>query len=416
MVPGHLDGIALPTELVQFGVLFVLALGIVRFTMWLVHLQCSVEPQKNKHQGPTTSSPETAPDNEAFEDWSRGHGRFKYCGLRPDPFQTSEPPGSGPRRIELRQPDLSVEQSEKVAALLHRVSDLKAAGYRPGYFTDPSTLLRYLRARQGNVAEAEKLIRETIQWRVKHGIDQVFTNWNLAAYERCLQPWYLSGGLFGHGRRGQPIAYERLGRAKFAKLSAMIPFDVLLKCDIVNCERIVAALEEDATARGVPLGQFLVVMDLEGFGWDDMRYSAARTIARLTENRTLLLTEFTAKVLVVRASAAAARAWSLFKHLLDPGTAAKVEVVTEESTPQTLRNYIDDANIPGFLGGSKCIDGDPECRTLLAPGGLPPLQAVDKLLTLVQNGAYDELTPSSFEQLRGSRKQESQFGFWCCTG
>merc|ERR1711933_163556 len=103
-----------------------------------------------------------------------------------------------------------------------------------------------------------------------------------------------------------------------------------------------------------------------------MRYSVARTIARLTENRTLLLTEFTAKVLVVRASAAVARAWALFKHLLDPGTAAKVEVVTEEKTLQILREYIDDTNIPGFLGGSNCIDGDPECNKLLAPGGLPP--------------------------------------------
>jgi len=342
----------------QLGILLGLVLGVINIVRWL----CSEETEANQAQMHATLSPK---DSEVLENSSKGYGRYKYCGLRDDPFERSEAPGSGLTRIELRRPDLGMEQSKKVSALLERVSDLKGAGYRQGYFTDPSTLVRYLRARNGKVAEAEKLIRDTVKWRKKHDIDQLFTHWNLAAYEECLKPWYLSGGLFGHSRRGHPVAYERLGRAKYSKLITMLPFDLMLKCDIVNCERIVAALEEDAMRRQVPLSQFLVVMDLDGFGWNDMRYSVARTVARLTENRTLLLTEFTAKVLVVRASAAAVRTWSLFKNLLDPGTAAKVEVVTAEKTPQMLRKYIDDANIPGFLGGSKCIDGDPECRAVL---------------------------------------------------
>merc|ERR1712048_76656 len=128
-----------------------------------------------------------------------------------------------------------------------------------------------------------------------------------------------------------------------------------------------------------------------------MRFSAAKTISRLTENRTLLLTEFTAKVLVVRASFAAARTWAAFKHLLDPGTAAKVEVVTSDKTLPTLRQYIDDAFIPAFLGGSMCIDGDPECRTVLAPGGLPPQAVVDRLFSLIEEeGEHNRSSSSDF--------------------
>jgi len=402
--------------MIQLGILLGLVLGVIEIARWLARSNCSGEAEANQEQMPATLSPKGTRDSEVLENSSKGHGRYKYCGLRDDPFERSEAPGSGLTRIELRRPDLGMEQSKKVSALLERVSDLKGAGYRQGYFTDPSTLVRYLRARNGNVAEAEKLLRDTVKWRTKHDIDQLFTHWNLAAYEECLKPWYLSGGLFGHGRSGHPVAYERLGRAKYAKLTAMIPFDLMLKCDIVNCERIVAALEEDAMRRQVPLSQFLVVMDLDGFGWNDMRYSVARTVARLTENRTLLLTEFTAKVLVVRASSAAVRTWSLFKHLLDPGTAAKVEVVTAEKTPQMLRKYIDDASIPGFLGGSKCIDGDPECRAVLAPGGLPPQKAVDKLHALVrEEGQRDKLPLFGSKRLQESEKNPSAVQNKCRT-
>jgi len=307
-------------------------------------------------------------DREVEQYWSKGYGRHKYCGLRENAVSTQEPPTTCLSPSDIPLPVLSDEQRYALSVLSDRVSDLRRAGCR----TDPSTLARYLRARKGNVSEAEQMLRRAAQWRQRYDIDRVFTHWNLAAYEQCLGPWWLSGGLLGHGRRGQPVAYERLGRCNFAKLAASLPFELLLKCDIVHCERCIAALEEDALRRGVPLMGVIVVMDFDGFGWDQVNYNAARTIARLVESRSLLLTEITGQVLVVRAPPAAARAWSLFKQLLDPGTAAKVEVVNAEKTLETLRAHIDDKEIPAFLGGSKCIDGDPECRAVLAPGGYPP--------------------------------------------
>jgi len=326
-----------------------------------------VEPGGSRTPSCATLPQTGVGDPVAEEYWSKGYGRYKYCGLRAEPLSSGPPlPCRSPSKLPL--PALTDEQRHALSALADRVTDLRDAGCR----TDQSTLARYLRARKGNVVQAELLLREAVKWRQTHDIDRVFTHWNLAAYEQCLGPWWLSGGLLGHGRRGQPVAYERLGRCNFAKLAASLPFELLLKCDIVHCERCIAALEEDALRRGVPLMGVIVVMDFDGFGWDQVNYNAARTIARLVESRSLLLTEITGQVLVVRAPPAAARAWSLFKQLLDPGTAAKVEVVNAEKTLETLRAHIDDKEIPAFLGGSKCIDGDPECRAVLAPGGYPP--------------------------------------------
>jgi len=311
----------------------------------------------------------TLPLGSQYDYRSRGYGRYKYCGLREDPFATTEPPQpcQTPYKI-LLPPDLTNDQTQKLSMLVERVADLKNAGFR----TDPATLLRYLRARNYDLAGAERHVREAVAWRQKHNLQTVFTQWNLEAYHECLGPWYLSGGILGHGKKGQPIAYERLGRVNFAKLAASMPFDLLLKCDMVHCEHCVAAIEEDAIRRGVPMRGVILVTDLQGFGWDQVQYNAIRKLSKLVESRNLLLTEMTAKILAVNAPPAAARAWSICSYLLDRGTVEKVEVVIAKDTFQALRVHVDDAEIPAFLGGQKEIHGDPECRAVLAPGGLPP--------------------------------------------
>merc|ERR1712039_1133820 len=119
---------------------------------------------------------------------------------------------------------------------------------------------------------------------------------------------------------------------------------------------------------------------------DQVQLGAARKLAGLVESRQLTLTEITGKILAVNAPPAAARAWGLLKHLLDPDTAAKVEIVAPHNTHQTLLKYIDEDIIPAFLGGSKHINGDPECREIIAPGGLPPSSALARFSFLIAHG------------------------------
>lgn len=315
------------------------------------------------------------------EYWSKGYGRYKYCGLRGDPLASTQFPQPCQRPDDiLLAPDVDPEVKKKIPVFAESVTDLKEAGFR----TDTSTLLRYLRARKFDLAAAEKLLREAVTFRQKHNLELVFNHWNLEAYHDCLGPWWHSGGLLGHGLNGQPIAYERLGRCNFTKLAATMPFELLLKCDMVHSLHCVAALEEDAIQRGVPMKGVIVVMDLEGFGFDQVSYSAARTLAKLVESRNLLLTEVTGKVLAINAPAAAAHAWSLFSSLLDPGTVAKVAVVSKKNTYKTLCAHIDEAEIPAFLGGRKQIHGDPECRVILAPGGLPPPEVLERFEDLAR--------------------------------
>mmetsp|Transcript_128512 Transcript_128512/g.363702 ORF Transcript_128512/g.363702 Transcript_128512/m.363702 type:complete len:444 (-) Transcript_128512:101-1432(-) len=339
-----------------------------------------VEPGPWAKPAPAPTNGHEVGAGEAAQFWSKGYGRYKYCGLREDPFASDDPPLYSTRDMDLPVPgDLSPKERERLHALRERV----AGPLRGKHRTDLSTCLRFLRARQGNVEEAAKLLHEAAALRREHGLDDMFTDWNMKAYEECFAPWWLSGGFIGHGFRGEPIAVERIGHCNFPKLVETVPWDALVKMDIVHCQRALAAIEEDALRRNVPVLPSTLIFDVDGFGFNQIQFRAATKLRKLIDVRNLLLTETTGTLIMVRAPKAFVQAWRLFSYLLDPGTVAKVQVCSPEDTYRRLCEYVPKNVIPAYLGGEKHVGGDPECRKLLAPGGFPPQEAFDRLEALL---------------------------------
>ena len=66
---------------------------------------------------------------------------------------------------------LTDEQAEVLAQFRRRMSDLKEPQDR--LFVDDACLVRYLRAREYNLAEAEELLRGTLLWRKEYGIEDI---------------------------------------------------------------------------------------------------------------------------------------------------------------------------------------------------------------------------------------------------
>jgi hypothetical protein len=250
-------------------------------------------------------------------------------------------------------------------------------------------LIRYLKARQWSVKAAEEYFRKAADWRDAHDVPNVFTSWNLEAYEKCLAPWWLSGGFFRHGLRGEQIAYERLAITRFEKLFEIMPWEEIEKLDIVHCMRSLAALEEDSLRTGHPIGNGIIVQDCHGFGWGSISFKAAKALSILIQNRNQIMPECLSRILIVRAPAAWIHAWNCFKYLLDPGVVDKVRVAGERETLTILRKFIHNDNIPAYLGGGAYIDGDPECRKILAPGGLLPEEAKERFYQLKTSGCSE---------------------------
>lgn len=300
------------------------------------------------------------------ECWAREFGRFKHRGLRPDPFDPADGPPeySFEQRPELPVPQLSAENTFRLDELERRVADLASRAR-----IDRSTLVRYLRPRKFNVVAAEKYFRNALVWREKHGVDRLLSEINLKAYEECLGPWWLSGGLLGKSKMGGPVAYEMLARCQWPKLINRLAWHDIELLDQVHCMRSLAALEEDSLRRGVPLGTGVLVEVCDHFGWDQASMQAARAFKRLIKNRDMICPELMRRILVINAPPAWVYAWEMFKHILDPGIVEKVQVASPgEPSLKLLRQWIDNEDIPAMFGGGKVIDSDPECRKVLAPG------------------------------------------------
>jgi len=315
--------------------------------------------------------------------WQNDYGKYKYTGLRPDPLdEEAEPPH--PLTLEdadqLQLPELRQGEDVKIQELEDMVEDLRS---QRRHRVDRCTLLRFLRAEKGKVQKANKKIREAIKWIEENDVLNSIDNWDLEAFEKCLAPWWLSGGFLGHGLHGEPVALERLGRCSWPKLSNRLDFEVLKKMDIVHCQRCLAALEEDSIRRGVPFEGVTLVIDLKGFKWSDAQFSAAWTLSKMVACRSNLLPETCHRILFVRVPTPFAKAWSMFSYLLDPGTIAKIQMATEPETMPLLKKFIGEEVIPAYLGGQRHTEGDPYCRKLLAPGGFPPEEALQRLERLI---------------------------------
>lgn len=348
-------------------------------------------------------------DDSALSCWAQGFGRFKHCGLRLDPYDTSVPPPCfdlAPKNLAL--PPLSETEMKALEELERRVKK-----YTHKHRTDQCTLVRFLRARKFSVDRAERYFLKAVKYYDKHGVTEAMETWNLEAYERCLGPWWLSGGFFGHGLKGEPIAYERLARCNWLKIIKALDWRDIERLDIVHCLRAVGALEEDCQRTGQPLGNGILVQDCDGFGWDQVSWNGSLAYNKLLECRNFLIPECLTLILVVRAPSSWCYAWNGFKHILDPGIRAKVRVARPGSeTISLLRTYISDSQIPGFLGGSNHIEGDPQCRKVLAPGGVIPKAAVDRFHELkASDEAHDKFCDDDLSlKSRGRTESEISIG------
>merc|ERR1740117_1760684 len=112
------------------------------------------------------------------------------------------------------------------------------------------TMLRFLRARKGNVTAADAYYRKACAYREGLDLNRMETHWNLEAYEKCFAPWYPRGGIIGHSKTGSVVGLERFGCCHFADLVKELPLDVLLRLDACHMVRILAAFEADSMRTG----------------------------------------------------------------------------------------------------------------------------------------------------------------------
>mmetsp|Transcript_27759 Transcript_27759/g.89278 ORF Transcript_27759/g.89278 Transcript_27759/m.89278 type:complete len:450 (+) Transcript_27759:81-1430(+) len=353
--------------------------------------------------------------------WARADGRYKHCALRPDIFGEAPPPRYAQDNNDaLPLPEMSPKEAAGLAELVARLSDLTPRGVR----TDRSTLLPFLRARKGSVKNAEAYYRKAVEYRYDRlRMHELDTHWNLEAYERILAPWWTRGGILGHGLKGQVVGFERFGRCRFAELLDAIPWEILLRLDAVHMQRTLAAFEEDSLRRGRPTVATLV-LDLEGLGVECLNFKTARAYGKLISYRDMIMPNMLSHILVIRSPKAFAQTFKLFSYILDPVTRDKVQIVSgHEESLACLRRHIGNDMIPAYLGGERCINGDPNCAMILgtADPGPVPEKALRRLRDSIARGEQEQRAARGARlaedgAVPAGREREAGFGVGDCLG
>lgn len=293
----------------------------------------------------------------------------KFCGLRLEegasagalpslaPF-AAEPLGSPcPDDWE---PLLSHRDDER--ALCRKLREAVFATEGP---KDPLTMLRFLRARRGNIDRAAEMYRKAMETRLRPGYERGFRSGELDdAIHRRLDPYWKPLGLLGFDRDGDPVLWSRIGLTPGPVLGRL-PIGFIIKHEAYFFTRVQQAMEEMMHRLGRPIVYFTVVEDLTGLGIQHLNRRGLQNyqaVVRYCEDN---YPEMVKRALVIKAPGIFARIWSLVKHFFDEGTREKIQIVGGSETYETLSRFVEPRWIPECYGGQLRIGGNCCCEPVL---------------------------------------------------
>ncbi len=220
-----------------------------------------------------------------------------------------------------------------------------------GYDNPDVLILRWLRARKWDVNNAVQQLIDTIKWRRQSNVDAIIEK----GENGLLLEEILTGKSYfmGRDKAGRPINYFH---AK-DHIKDQFPNEDTEKLGILSTETG-RKLLEGSTETGT------VILDMNGFGMQNMDYQLVRFFIPLLES---YYPESLGLALVIHAPLIFYTFWSVIKHWIDPVVQSKIHFLKHEND---LLQFIDSSNIPHRLHGTrsdfKYIPPTPEDNAMLA--------------------------------------------------
>eukprot|EP00050_Salpingoeca_kvevrii_P004619 m.256432 g.256432 ORF g.256432 m.256432 type:complete len:297 (-) comp11017_c1_seq14:2116-3006(-) len=202
--------------------------------------------------------------------------------------------------------ELDETQKERLAQFREKLTNLEDPVDIA--FCDDPCLVRYLRARDYNVAKAEKLLRDTLTWRREYGIADITPEEIESEQE--------SGKLYVHGRDrlGRPVMYQRPRRQNTKNYALQV------RQVAYHLEREVGSMDK---ARGVE--QHVIIIDFKGYSiWNAPPMSQSKEVLSLLMDR---FPERLGNAFLVDAPRLFYAAWAVLKPFMSAATIEKVHFV-----------------------------------------------------------------------------------------
>lgn len=229
-------------------------------------------------------------------------------------------------------------------------------------------LLRWLRARSFNLQKTEAMIRKHVEFRKHMKADTIIEDWkNPEVIEK-----YLSGGLCGYDKEGNPVWYDIIGPLDPKGLMMSVSKQDFMKSKIRDTEMLRLECQRQSEKLGKNIEAITLIYDCEGLGvkhlWKPALEIYTDILTMFEEN----YPESLHKVFLIKAPMIFPMAFNLVKHFLSEETRRKI-IVVGSNWKEVLQEHIDPAEIPMIYGGTRTDpDGDPRCISKIKYGGIVP--------------------------------------------
>ena len=256
---------------------------------------------------------------------------------------------------------LSTNETEALDNLIDRIKHLSK--FYP--YLDRLTALRYLRARDGNVDEAEKMFRKMVAWYDINNIANISVDplprvsRKGSKYEAL--PFY-PGGIAGRDRDGDPVLWGRQGLVDTQTLLRRYNIKELQLEAVRRYESVLRIHRDDAAEVGEFLEggpkrahfQVTAILDVKGLGFKHMDPYGFKCLKQVQDLARDYYPELLKRALIVRPPRIFSMVWAAIKWFIDPKTRDKIVIAsgTDEEILSIIEEHIEKKYIPDYLGGS----------------------------------------------------------------
>ncbi|XP_055701475.1 SEC14-like protein 2 [Phlebotomus papatasi] len=236
---------------------------------------------------------------------------------------------------------------------------------------DDYYLLRWLRARNWNPDAAEKMLRNSVKWRERWGVDKI-ESW------KTPQPLmdYIVHGLAGYDREGAPFLVIPFGPLDMWGILHTVSQSDLIRVTIQHLEKHLQLAYQQSLKHGNNARQLVVLFDMDGFNVKQYTWRpAAEAVIQLIKMYEANYPEILKFCYIINAPKVFAFVFNMVRKFLDEYTVNKIHIY--KADPQkwypAIIERIDEGNVPKHYGGT-LVDskGDPKCQEFILWGGKVP--------------------------------------------
>lgn len=255
---------------------------------------------------------------------------------------------------------LSARQQAALDKFREAVADVK----RPSD-TD-AFLLRWLRARDFDVAKAERMYRHDIKWREENGVDDILHSYKFPEVVKENFP----GALLHPCKDGRPMWFIPAGLDMKAFVAALTPAVVQRHC-IYMLEYAESLKRSSSVEAGKELETHHLVVDFDGFSLRQVySWQVVKAITDMLQMMEDHFPECLENCYSINAPGFFPILWKLIRPFLTERTVDKIKIFGKDGWQEKLLELVDPALLPAHYGGDMVGPGnDPRCRHKVNYGG-----------------------------------------------